>query len=422
MVNRISLLEEVLAIIIFLCGLYGEKFRIDFKEVVLIVGDIIIMQGADNGMLPIWSRNLIYPIIAIYCAWRFGGEIRKLIINNALYIIFLGGLQMLCFFLIFCLGGNNISEEYRVLATNFILLLLCGFLAQGKLLERVSFYFQRKDIILRVILLISLGSIAVFIAMKKKARGLYLSDYLFPAIAILIIFILTVSWQAYKLKAKEREMELQAYRLYEESYKNLITEIRLKQHEFNNHINAVYSQHLICKTYEDLVSRQKEYCENILYDNRYEKLLRAGNSMLIGFLYGKFVEAEKKGIAVEYEVKCGELKTVLPMYKLIELTGILLNNAMEALEENKDKKLFVSIVEETQEVRIEVRNVHEVIPLAQIMAMFQKGYSSKGENRGLGLYGLKKMGKEYNFEIVCSNKIVEKRNWISFCVWLKKSV
>jgi len=422
MINRINLLAEILAIVLFLCGLYGEKFRLDFKEAVLIAADIIIMQGVDRGSLPVWSGNLIYPIIAVYCIWRFGGGIKKMIINNALYIIFLSGLQMLCFFLIFCLGGREITEEYRVLAVNFILLLFCSFLARGKILEKVSFYFQRKDIILRVILLISLGTIAVFITMKKESRGLYLSDYLFPAIAILIIFILTVSWQSYKLKAKEREMELRAYKLYEESYKNLITEIRLKQHEFNNHINAVYSQHLICKTYEELVNRQKEYCENILYDNRYEKLLRAGNSMLIGFLYGKFMEAEKKGITVEYEVKCFTLQTKLPMYKFIELTGNLLNNAMDALAEQEDKRLFVSITEEKQVVCIEVRNVHEVIPFAQITAMFQKDYSSKGENRGLGLYSLKKMGREYNFEIICSNKIVENINWISFCVQLEKSV
>lgn len=256
--------------------------------------------------------------------------------------------------------------------------------------------------------------------MVRGVKGVYLRDYIFYAVTILVICIITICWQLCRVKAKEKELELQAYKLNEVLYEKLISEIRLKQHEFKNHIIAIYSQHLVCKNYEELVERQRIYCKNVLYDNRYEKLLQAGNSVLIGFLYGKFLEAEQRNITVEYDLKCMELNVNLPVYKLVELVGNLLNNAMDALETEEDKRLYISIKEEVKGVSICVRNVCKVVPVEQIVTMFRKGYSSKGENRGLGLYSLKKMGRDYGFEVVCSNVLVGDKNWLSFSVELGK--
>ncbi len=420
MINKLSLIAEIMTTIIFLYGLYGEKFRIDYKEVILIATDLIIMECIDCGYLPHWASAVIFLIIMAYCIWRFGWNGKKLLVNSVLHIVFLGGLQMLCFFCVFSFMGNG-AEEVRSLLTNMMMLLICMFLSKTKKPEQISYYFQRNDIIIQIILISVVGIVMLCMYGKKENNGLYLGGYVLIAGTVLIISVLAISWQSYKLKAKERDMELKAYKLYEESYKNLISDIRLKQHEFNNHINAVYSQHLTCKTYEGLVERQKMYCENILYDNRYEKLLRAGNSMLIGFLYGKFLEAERRNIHVEYEINCGELKTALPMHKLVELTGNLLNNAMDALEGKSDKCMYISITEKSEYINIEVRNVYESLSVEQINQFFKKGYSSKGDNRGLGLYGLKKLGKEYGFEIICSNVMHENKNWISFCVQLKRT-
>lgn len=267
------------------------------------------------------------------------------------------------------------------------------------------------------------GSVVILscIYMVKYSRGLYVDEYIIPVIAILITCIMTGSWQKYKSKAKEKELELQAYKLYETSYQNLISEIRMRQHEFNNHISAIYSQHLVCKSYEELVERQKMYCAEITYDNRYEKLLKAGDFALIGFLYGKFIEAERRGITVEYEMKCMELKSSLPMFKMVELIGNLIDNAMDALEKAKEKRIYVSIIEDREQIVIEVRNISPTISPKEIAVMFQKGYSLKGENRGLGLYSLKKMGTEYHFDIICGNVLIEAVNWLSFSVCLNKT-
>lgn len=133
------------------------------------------------------------------------------------------------------------------------------------------------------------------------------------------------------------------------------------------------------------------------------------------------MEAESKNITVEYDIQCTEVRIKLPMYKLVELVGNLLNNAMDALRNHDDKRMYISLLVEQEYLHIEVRNICEELTTEQIAAMFRRGYSNKGEGRGLGLYSLKKMGKEYGFQIVCSNLQIEGKNWISFCVQLEKS-
>lgn len=421
MINRISLLVEVMAIIVCLYALYGEKYRLGYKEIVLISVDLILMQSIDSGYINVGASELMFPLIALYCIWRFGTDKKRLIVNNILYIILLSGLQMLSFFLVSCILGEGANKEVHILCVNAVMLTICVISARKERLKRVSYYFQRDDIIMRCMLILGCSIILICIYMVKRSKGLYIEEYLFPAMATLVMCLMTESWQKYKLKAREKEMELQTYKLYETSYQNLISEIRLRQHEFNNHISAIYSQHLVCKSYEELVERQKSYCEEITYDNRYEKLLKAGDFALIGFLYGKFIEAEKRGIAVEYELKCMELRSSLPMFKMVELIGNLINNAMDALEKVDEKRIYVSITEDAEQIVIEVRNISSTISPKEITVMFQKGYSLKGENRGLGLYGLKKMGTEYHFEIICGNVLIEAVNWFSFSVCLNKS-
>lgn len=420
--NRLSLLAEIITIILFLYGLYGEKFRIDYKEIVLIAIHIIFMQSIDSGYLPRQANAVIYVIFAVYCFWRFGNNIKKIIVNISLCIVFLVVLQMSVFSLVYIIAGQGMGEEYRTLLTNVIMFSLCFSLKKKIELRKIAHYFQRDDIIIRTLLVIGVGILIAYIYVEQEDKGLYFGEYFLLSVVVLVMCIMTVSWQSYKINAREKELELQTYKLYEASYTHLITEIRLKQHEFNNHINAIYSQHLVCKTYDELVERQREYCESIIYDNRYEKLLKTGNSVLIGFLYGKFMEAESRKIVVEYDVRWTGFNIKLPIYKVIELVGNLLNNAMDALEKTDNKRLYVSIVEEKEYISVCVQNVYKEVSTKQIAEMFQKGYSSKGENRGLGLYSLKKMGKEYGFEIICSNILRSDEKWISFSVNLEKSV
>ena len=74
------------------------------------------------------------------------------------------------------------------------------------------------------------------------------------------------------------------------------------------------------------------------------------------------------------------------------------------------------MLEEKEKIQIEVSNESEMINERMIKEFFKKGYSDKGENRGYGLYNVKKICEEYGAAIICKNQKIEQRNWILFKV------
>lgn len=414
MLDRLYILVEIFVISLCLCHLYGQRYRLDYKTIILFVTDTIIFQGINDHYFPSESSVLIYPILIGYCIWKFKQGVKSAVVNTILAVIILSLLQIVSVMCVGTLIYAGVSERIMLLIANCLMFLLYIILKKCLPLRKLSFYFQKEDVILGVILISGVCVILACICMVKYFAGMYLGQYVVICIIIVVLCIMACSWEAYKIKSIEKETELRAYKLYEESYKSLITDIRLKQHDVKNHINAIYLQHLMCNTYEELVERQKKYCEDIAYENRFADLLRAGDSMIIGFLYGKLTEADNTGIDVEYKIQCHDMKTELPMYKIITILGNLINNAIEALRSDDRKKLFVGIIENENELKIEVRNTHDVISWESARKMFRKGYSTKGTNRGLGLYSIKKLSKEYGFDILFSNKEISGENWVSF--------
>ena len=74
---------------------------------------------------------------------------------------------------------------------------------------------------------------------------------------------------------------------------------------------------------------------------------------------------------------------------------------------------------ETDKFSLEVRNESQYIEFNQLSNFFDKGYSKKGENRGLGLYNVKKICEEYGLEIALSyeSENESENGWLSFKVW-----
>ena len=421
-IENIALLVEVFAVIwcIHLC--YGEKIKCDWKTLALVIIDIVIMNLINYEYLPKWMSSVIYPIIAIYCGFRFGWNIRKIIVNNVLYLILMSILQMLCLSIASIISMlSNTSENGMILMTNIILLLVMVLISRFVEMRKFSDYLCKKEIVPYLIFMF--GCIVIFICMYmfKHLGGMYFGEYILLCICLLLLCIVTISWEKYKIKSTDSEAELNAYKLYEESYKNLINEIRIRQHEFNNHINAIYNMSSIYRTYEELVENQKKYCEELESDNRYGQLLKLGNTVVIGFLYGKLLEAERKNINVIYEVRCMMLETGIPMYKLVEILGNLINNAIDALESQEDKKMKIVIIEDSSTLKLIVSNLSDYKQPQEIARMFKRGYSSKGSMRGIGLYSLKRMSTLYRFDLICCNEMYDGRNWITFTININKS-
>ncbi len=420
---EISLLLEILAVILCLHYLYGEKFYFDKVSVGFIVIYMLCMLLINEMGIGRELSLFVYFLVVIYCGLRFGFSMKAILVNTLLYSIILGVLQAAGIIVTYLLIKPEQNEFIVALFINlFVLLIVIGIMPKIKL-NKLSKILQSREVLTVVSVITTVISVVIFLLNYRRNEGFEFSHYVIFIMSVLVIGFTVIDIGKNKMKVKEKEAELRVYKMYESSFQNLIDDVRAKQHEFDNHINALYSQHFLYNTYEELVSAQKGYAKVVVSENRYNKLLSKGNHVVLGFLYGEFVECEKKGIMVDYQINIKDLKCDLPTHKLIELIGNLLKNAVDEVSNSKkEKRIKIEIIEYNGKIDIVVANNAENVDYEKIASYFRKGYSSKGSGRGFGLYNVKRICEDYNLEIVCDLKDIETIKWIKFGIVINKSL
>lgn len=419
-IKNVCLLLEALSFIICLHRLYGEKFKLDIVAISYLSIHMIMLMVINYFGLPKIYTMIMYVIIAIYCGIRFRFKWKEIVTNMVLCVILVGGLQMAMAFVFSHLWNIALFTDMKLLLMNCITTFIVIFLLPRCSINRLTAYIKGKSEILLVTVCTCVVMVLFTLINYKNDEIVEIEPLMLLFICIIFIFILSGQMNKYKLKAKEVETELRMQKLYADSFKGMIEDIRLRQHEFNNHISMLHSIHLKYQTFEELADALDSYGNSVTKENRFHKLLSCGNSVIIGFLYGRFVEFDKRGIDISYQVSVQELEIGIPCYKIVEILGNLMNNAVEALLVDEErKKLHVSVIENDR-IFIEVRNESSYITYKEIGAFFVKDYSKKGENRGLGLYNVKQICDEYGLEIACDNVDIGGENWLSFKIRKEK--
>jgi Signal transduction histidine kinase regulating citrate/malate metabolism len=224
-----------------------------------------------------------------------------------------------------------------------------------------------------------------------------------------------IDWRRNYLLMQQKESELKLYKHYIRPLEELVKEIRAKQHEFDNHVNAILNMHLTVNDYEELVARQSAYITEVIRDDdsrRYLPLLRISDKVLAGFLYSKIVRAPSF-IKTEVEVKSLEIISGISEHHLIEIVGTLVDNAYEACTEEMNR-VVMEVDSENDRLVFLIKNQIQGMKLKNIYRFFEKGYSTKkdSDRHGLGLYNAKMLIGRYHGEIVVSKEKVEGADFI----------
>lgn len=305
--------------------------------------------------------------------------------------------------------------------SNLIILIIAIVLYKKVDLHTISLTFQRNSKLIGLILLLESTLVFLLIFQYKNAYGKVPIKYTVISGIMVLIIILCIHGLLYRIKYQEKQAELEAYKTYSAAFSDLITQIRARQHEFDNHISALCNLHYICKDYDELVQEQSKYAKDVISNNRFHKLLVSGNPVIAGFLYGKLSSIQEQGIEVTYTFHISEFTSKIPVYLVVELVGNLLKNAVEAVKTQQvEKQIHLSCTENENEFCLGVRNRSEKIPLDEIGRFFEKGYSSKGSGRGLGLYNVKEICEKYGVDIVCDNTEIDDKNWFLIELHIKK--
>ena len=421
-ISLLYVVFEAIAVLLLLHTLYGKKICWNIYSIAFVVIDYILMLATKLFGV---SQNLsvmIYPLLAIYCFVQFKSKIQEIIVNIVLAVIMLLGIQLIPLLVFGILGELLIGyENVAIVISNLIILIIAIVLYKKVDLHTISLTFQRNSKLIGLILLLESTLVFLLIFQYKNAYGKVPIKYTVISGIMVLIIILCIHGLLYRIKYQEKQAELEAYKTYSAAFSDLITQIRARQHEFDNHISALCNLHYICKDYDELVQEQSKYAKDVISNNRFHKLLVSGNPVIAGFLYGKLSSIQEQGIEVTYTFHISEFTSKIPVYLVVELVGNLLKNAVEAVKTQQvEKQIHLSCTENENEFCLGVRNRSEKIPLDEIGRLFEKGYSSKGSGRGLGLYNVKEICEKYGVDIVCDNTEIDDKNWFLIELHIKK--
>lgn len=424
MVRVISLLFEIMSAIVCLFWLCGEKIKVTYR----MLGMIAMHIGLYTICYYIGFESLfslfIYLILMGYAMIEFHMHLGQALVKIIIMTLLCTAIQTIVAIIFESFSQGITGTEWGNLCANFLLFLAVYFHYLKVNLQGVLGYIKGESKV-ATILLMGIFCVAVsYIFYANKSTVINAIDYLLYFVMAIVIIFLIGTWEKYRIQMKEKRIEIEVHEIYAESYQKLIDEIRVRQHEFDNHLQAIINQQFTCSTYEELTRVQSEYIQAITYDNRYNKLLGQGNSVYLGFLYGKLVSMEEQGINVDYKISIGQLQCDMPVHKMIEITSDLFNNACEALTLPTDisQPVYLQLEETKRDIVLEIRNVGEPLSPNFVGECFKKGYSKKGSGRGLGLYNVKNIVNQYGADIYFQNITIKHQNWISFTVTIPKHI
>lgn len=423
MVGNIASLVEAVTLLLCINWLYGKRLKLDIGAVLTMAINIVMLQMQREGIISRWSSIVFYVLIVGYCMLELGyRNIRELIINFLLCMTLQVILQAASFMLLQIIGvldgAYGAKDNLMVLLVSLVL--TCLISIHGTL-HKISLFMQQKLPIIRIIMVVALVLIGYMLVITKAYGELLPQHYVVITISLVLLCALTYLWQRTQSKVKEQNQELLLHQQYDESYNELITSIRGKQHDFSNHLNSIEGMGLMYKDHDELVKKQTDYISSLREENKYSRLLSISDSAIVGFLFTKFKQIEEQGVRVDFQLKVADMNCKVPDYKIVELVGNLLDNARDAVVKgDKEKVIHVRAENREDEILFSVYNQCEYVNQAQIEKMFRRGVSSKGENRGQGLANVKQICKEYHCDIQVENRKEEEKNYIQFTLHLRK--
>ena len=282
------------------------------------------------------------------------------------------------------------SFVLSIIANLLISIASIGIINIKPIQEKVCKFYQNactKKMIVNVIFLIMLVIGYMFLLYKFANSELNTETYVTNIVIGVLFTFLTYIYIDSKNEYKTLSDEYDNLFSYVQNFEEWIDKEQLNRHEYKNQLAVLRT---ISKD-KKVNAKIDEILEDTLNvkDDVTSNLKNIPKGGLKGLLYYKAAIAQKQNINLSVDVS---LKKNTNFRKLTEsqikdltnLIGIYFDNAIEAAAETKEKIITLEIYEIKETIKIVISNTYaNTIPSGR---RNEKGISTKGENRGNGLY------------------------------------
>lgn len=414
MVRNIIRLMEILSFVYMVAAAYNVKMKYNIYAVVFVISELFLLSGINDYGFSSYLLGFSYLIMFLYCLLNYRLGIKKSILNCILASVGVSLIQMLCYFVITFIDFMNTKYTMTVTQREIVVsivyfVFILAFSDKLRLKEISDFFMKRNKLLymVEIFILLILGSQIWWIKKDNVIDG----KAIFFAIYFALLLILVIwEWQKTRNESEKRKVQLELNQVYFGAYEELIQSIRERQHDFKNHLNAIEGMIYSIDNYEELVTEQKKYLKNVTGDVELTRLLTlVENPLIAGFLNCKISKAQKLGIETKYDCVFPKCEMQLPEFQIVEMMGILLDNAIEEMDDENiiDKILIMELKARDRTMEFSVSNTYSGNLNIDISRIFERGYSSKGADRGIGLAKLKRMVNENRGEVYASQEKLE---------------
>lgn len=420
----VALIFQVLALFILFSNISGEKMNwkkyllatlgLNFIGILLAIVDLVI----ENKFFS-YVNFLTLPIYFLIFSLLINKNIPKVlsIFYGLFPVIFWNVLHRLFSFFLRNIIHSHVQvqidpNKYTIYISAILPSLLSLFLPRLLYYDfkRLREYkLRKKDIKLITFLNISMIFYYIFvqyftyIEIYQQSPNLYYREII--VVVYIILFLSSVNILDRNLReriqqqlSEQRELQLRNMSDYSQHIEELYNELRSFRHDY---INILRSLKLGIDTH-DLSAIEQIYNQVLkdsgqaLNQSKYDlgRLSNIHNDALKSVLSAKFLEAQSKGIEIGLEVPQEIKPQGMELLDFITIVSILVDNAMEAAVETSHPVVsFAFLEQEGRQIFIVENTIKEFSIHSD--TIFKKGFSTKGENRGLGLSNVQNIISHY---------------------------
>lgn len=402
---------------VFKSFLFKILLAVAFVTISYIVGNNYLSYFVD----PLYGIGLSFLLLK--------GLPKKLLFFYGLFPMILVNLfyRGLSYFVLPFLGQGQLHDDYSLI---WLCIIIFNFFISLAFLKWLDYDFTslRKEILDKAFQK-SLTKInwimgAYFLVMENLSYFEYAYDIQSKTVRHLILvfyllFFMGVikkldTYLKQKLQKKLNQEQTLRYRdmeRYSRHIEELYKEVRSFRHDYTNLLTSLRlgveeeDMEQIKEVYDSVLKDSSEK----LQDNKYDlgRLVNVRDRALKSLLAGKFIKAREKNIVFNVEVPEEIQVEGMSLLDFLTIVSILCDNAIEASIEASQPHVSIAFFKNgAQETFIIENSIKE--ESIDIYEIFSFGASSKGEERGVGLYTVMKIVESYpnaSLNTTCQNQV-----------------
>ena len=374
-VNWKSVKTIFIFIVVTIISYYNTFYNYDFTKIIISFLELAILFKF------VFNDNLKTTFLKSILLYLLGCIIELILGIPMVYFSYNSVVQI----------DNNLLFKFLFSILMNLFMILVAHLNFIKKVYNKIYDIMNKIFNITLLIVISIALLVLLTYYLIIASDIYSIGSTFILVVSLFLIVLIAIFQSIKTK---KEIDKQEILLnFMKEYEIIIDKERVDRHEMVNNLLVLKSiKNKNTKNYNKilddiLLTYQSSKTPSGLYE------LPSG---LKGLFYYKIYDMRSNNIEVFINISNKIFKNLdnldsKALTKVCKILGILLDNAKEAASESKEKIVIIDLYEEKDCINIYIENsMNEKIKI-DLSKIKVKGFSTKGNSRGYGLYIIDKL-------------------------------